>query len=254
MRLKKLVLLSLLAVSTGVANGQEGPIDAQKPMGGDRDAHGCIGSAGYKWSAIKNTCIRVWEAGVRLYPIEGGALVDYLVWPDDKKSVEVFMIKGDPFIMKMDKPNSYSYKTFTLATGNGTQLKENGKLIASDKKAGPGATPATAQLSVDILSVEGQPGRVTFSQKGKTIFYYDEQTSKGMIKINGTEYPTNAYKFHTDSYTITGDGIKITAPKCKYKKNNGEDCMYGKFSAVTVQLAEQTLTLKGVEVQDCPKY
>ena len=30
-------------------------------VGGDRDEHGCIGSAGYSWCEIKQKCLRVWE-------------------------------------------------------------------------------------------------------------------------------------------------------------------------------------------------
>lgn len=30
-------------------------------LGGDRDGHGCIGSAGYSWCASKQECIRVFE-------------------------------------------------------------------------------------------------------------------------------------------------------------------------------------------------
>ncbi len=30
-------------------------------LGGDRDIHGCVGSAGYSWCANKNKCLRVWE-------------------------------------------------------------------------------------------------------------------------------------------------------------------------------------------------
>lgn len=30
-------------------------------VGGDRDVHGCIGSAGYSWCSAKNKCLRVWE-------------------------------------------------------------------------------------------------------------------------------------------------------------------------------------------------
>ncbi|HPS21622.1 MAG TPA: MliC family protein [Candidatus Paceibacterota bacterium] len=30
-------------------------------VGGDRDAHGCIGSARYSWCAVKNKCLRIWE-------------------------------------------------------------------------------------------------------------------------------------------------------------------------------------------------
>jgi hypothetical protein len=30
-------------------------------VGGDRDAHGCIGSAGYSWDSVLNACTRPWE-------------------------------------------------------------------------------------------------------------------------------------------------------------------------------------------------
>ena len=33
----------------------------QQIVGGDRDAHGCIGSAGYSWCEIKQKCLRMWE-------------------------------------------------------------------------------------------------------------------------------------------------------------------------------------------------
>lgn len=31
------------------------------PLGGDRDEHGCIGSAGYSWCEAKAKCLRSWE-------------------------------------------------------------------------------------------------------------------------------------------------------------------------------------------------
>ena len=34
-------------------------------VGGDRDAHGCIGSAGYAWCARSATCERPWELAER---------------------------------------------------------------------------------------------------------------------------------------------------------------------------------------------
>jgi len=30
-------------------------------VGGDRDEHGCIGSAGYSWCELKQKCLRTWE-------------------------------------------------------------------------------------------------------------------------------------------------------------------------------------------------
>lgn len=35
--------------------------DDQKILGGDRDEHGCIGSAGYSWCEAKQKCLRSWE-------------------------------------------------------------------------------------------------------------------------------------------------------------------------------------------------
>ncbi len=32
-------------------------------LGGDRDAHGCIGSVGYSWCQMKQKCLRPWEEG-----------------------------------------------------------------------------------------------------------------------------------------------------------------------------------------------
>ena len=34
---------------------------ASRPVGGDRDAHGCIASAGYAWCAREERCVRPWE-------------------------------------------------------------------------------------------------------------------------------------------------------------------------------------------------
>lgn len=33
----------------------------QQLIGNDKDEHGCIGSAGYTWCAVKNKCLRIWE-------------------------------------------------------------------------------------------------------------------------------------------------------------------------------------------------
>jgi hypothetical protein len=51
-----------------VEEGHKGPcVKIEQPnnpsniVGGDRDAHGCIGSAGYSWCPVKNKCLRVWE-------------------------------------------------------------------------------------------------------------------------------------------------------------------------------------------------
>ncbi len=45
----------------GVVFGGEPKMRKTKLIGGDKDTHGCIGSAGYRWCAKTNRCERPWE-------------------------------------------------------------------------------------------------------------------------------------------------------------------------------------------------
>jgi len=57
MFVKTILLLILSFCIFGCAT-----IKADKPLiGGDKDSHGCIGSAGYSWCEAKHKCLRVWE-------------------------------------------------------------------------------------------------------------------------------------------------------------------------------------------------
>jgi hypothetical protein len=50
----------LYITDRSLRQGNQTEADADM-VGGDRDAHGCIGSAGYSWCEAKGTCIRSWE-------------------------------------------------------------------------------------------------------------------------------------------------------------------------------------------------
>lgn len=72
------------------------PPNEPKMVGADRDEHGCIGSAGYKWSVLKGECIRVFEKGIKLAPKAphlDTTTVTYIVLKSDTDDaqVEVFM-------------------------------------------------------------------------------------------------------------------------------------------------------------------
>ena len=75
-------------------------------IGNDRDPHGCIGSAGYTWSVVKNKCIRIFEEGTPFfsYNQRSGAIdstqVAYVVLSDDLSKAEVFFGNADkPVVM-----------------------------------------------------------------------------------------------------------------------------------------------------------
>lgn len=59
------VLIAALATGcAGTSTGDSTPKDPQptpRPIGGDRDAHGCLAPAGYTWCARERTCVRPWE-------------------------------------------------------------------------------------------------------------------------------------------------------------------------------------------------
>lgn len=68
------VILLIMAITAGVfvwMVEKNNPIETVTPFqnnnigrpltGGDRDEHGCIGSAGYSWCAEKQKCLRIWE-------------------------------------------------------------------------------------------------------------------------------------------------------------------------------------------------
>ena len=51
-------------------------------VGGDKDVHGCIGSAGYSWCAVKNKCLRVWEEKCEDTPLPVACTMDAMQCPD----------------------------------------------------------------------------------------------------------------------------------------------------------------------------
>lgn len=66
-------VIGVVAFMAGKNQGRVLPIPTATPkvvlqisptspvVGGDKDEHGCIGSAGYTWCEVKNKCLRVWE-------------------------------------------------------------------------------------------------------------------------------------------------------------------------------------------------
>jgi len=60
-----ITLVAILLIGGGVYVYSKKNTNTEKietnVVGSDRDAHGCIGSAGYSWCEVKNKCLRIWE-------------------------------------------------------------------------------------------------------------------------------------------------------------------------------------------------
>lgn len=65
-------------------------------VGGDKDTHGCIGSAGYSWCEARNICIRPWEtyctaasAKTVIFSCTGSSTIKASFYPTDNKYVDL---------------------------------------------------------------------------------------------------------------------------------------------------------------------
>ena len=100
------------------------------PVGGDRDTHGCIGSAGQSWSELLQDCIQVFDVGTCLNPIEvkdnDAVISAFIVTKEgDNSQVELFITTEETHpLLKQEKDGTY----------------KNGKYVY---------TPKTQELSID---------------------------------------------------------------------------------------------------------
>lgn len=63
----------------------------EQPVGGEKDAHGCLSSAGQTWSTMRNECVQVFDiADIRLTDPANDTLAVYVILSQDKKKAEVF--------------------------------------------------------------------------------------------------------------------------------------------------------------------
>ncbi len=53
--------LGACADKPAVDNASDVPAPSPRPIGGDRDAHGCLPAAGYAWCEREKRCVRPWE-------------------------------------------------------------------------------------------------------------------------------------------------------------------------------------------------
>lgn len=64
--LNKAWVIPLSAVIFTTCTAAESNSSPDEVVGADRDASGCIPSAGYEWSKLQKDCIRIWESGTEL--------------------------------------------------------------------------------------------------------------------------------------------------------------------------------------------
>lgn len=101
--------------------------------------------------------------------------------------------------------------------------------------------------------ISPEKGRAVFSQNGKTLFYFDQNSNKGLIRIDGKDYLLDRFDFNENNYAVFGSGVVIEATNGDFKSGTG-DCVSGEFPEVKVTVNGKALNLANITVQDCPNY
>ena len=139
-----------------------------------------------------------------------------------------------------------------VSVQNSTQ---NVELSATDSSKtaiikNPDYSPA---FEITPQDVSPEQGRSVFTQSGKTLFYFDQNSNKGTINIDGKEYSLTRFDFNENNYTLSGTGVSIEATNGDFK-DMVSDCVYGIFPQVKVTMDGKILNLTNINLQDCPAY
>ncbi|CAD7797103.1 hypothetical protein CHRY9390_00110 [Chryseobacterium aquaeductus] len=108
--MRKTVLLSALFL---------GSLAFAQTVGGDKDVHGCKGSAGYTYSQIKNDCLRVFEQKIKLNEVKSDksyTSMTAVIFSKDMKQAEIFIPAGNA-------------KSIILARSGKSKIWKSGKHI-----------------------------------------------------------------------------------------------------------------------------
>ncbi|MFP9113329.1 hypothetical protein ACLI1A_05270 [Flavobacterium sp. RHBU_3] len=111
--------------------------DTTKVMGTETetDKNGCVISAGYRWSVLKNDCIRPVEDAYRLNSVEkvedeSAVKSAFVVFDEEKENAELYLPDTQTsVILKKKTDNVYIYGAWSLHSDKGYSLKHNGVLL-----------------------------------------------------------------------------------------------------------------------------
>ncbi|KMQ64695.1 hypothetical protein ACM46_10640 [Chryseobacterium angstadtii] len=126
--MKKTIMLSAMFV---------GSLMFAQTVGGDKDAHGCIGSAGYTYSQIRKDCVRVFEQKIKLTEVASkgsSTSMAAVIFSKDMKKAEVFIpdTDGESLILtRLGKGKTWKKDGYVLVPfqKNGFQLKKDNVVI-----------------------------------------------------------------------------------------------------------------------------
>lgn len=123
----KTFLLALLFAGTSALFAQQ----TQPKAGADKDAHGCIASAGYTYSELKKECIRPFEQKIQLKEIATkGNYTAAVLFNKEQSKAEIFLKEEKTSVILINTSKGiWKNGTYTLTQDKGFVLSKNKKAV-----------------------------------------------------------------------------------------------------------------------------
>ena len=123
----KTFLFALLFAGTSALFAQQ----TQPKAGADKDAHGCIASAGYTYSQLKKECIRTFEQKIQLKEIATkGNFTAAVLFNKDQSKAEIFLKdEKASVILKRTANGIWKNAIYTLTKNKGFVLSKNKRAV-----------------------------------------------------------------------------------------------------------------------------
>lgn len=126
--MKKTILLGAMFLGSLAFAQEKGSM-----IGGGKDAHGCLTSAGYTYSQLKKDCIRTFEQKIKLSEVKpegSSSSIAAVIFSKDMSKAEVFVhdAESNSIILKrLGKGKVWKKGDYVLVPykKNGYQLKKN---------------------------------------------------------------------------------------------------------------------------------
>jgi|SRR5690606_21310663 len=120
-----LLLISFTLFSCQQANNKNrtsNDVSAHDPIGGAKDQYGCLVSAGYTWSKMREECIRPWEGTIALNVTDTSTNFEtaaFVLVDSAKQKAELFLKEEDESIL-LDSiaPDLYANEHYKLIEEN----------------------------------------------------------------------------------------------------------------------------------------
>jgi hypothetical protein len=123
----KTFFFALLFAGTSALFAQQ----TQLKAGADKDAHGCIASAGYTYSQLKKECIRTFEQKIQLKEMatKGNYTAAVLFNKDQSKAEILLKEEKTSVILNRSSKGIWKNAVYTLTQNKGFVLSKNKKAV-----------------------------------------------------------------------------------------------------------------------------